>query len=286
MSKVSASPSARRGASWPAGCSSASPPAADGAEPRQRAGGSGQVPVPSGWRSTQRTDQRARHHQQADLLERRREAQAERLADRLEGHVGGDAVDHDRRHDGEEDGQAQALDQEHDRDHGDRQEKGSEEHDGRDISPGIPSSLSEVRISSSERAVVMRSFAAVRMTWAVVPHALLCSAVVSASPRRRAPRPLVRTEGKNFIAPDGSTLLIKGISLGNWLMPEGYMFKFEVAKAPRQIYGAFDRLLGPERAQAFWTAVPRHLHRRRTTSASSSRSASTRCASRCTTRCS
>jgi aryl-phospho-beta-D-glucosidase BglC (GH1 family) len=29
-------------------------------------------------------------------------------------------------------------------------------------------------------------------------------------------------------------------------MPEGYMFKFEVAKSPRQIYGAFDRLLGPE----------------------------------------
>ena len=64
---------------------------------------------------------------------------------------------------------------------------------------------------------------------------------------------LVRIEGKRFVAPDGSTLHIKGISLGNWLMPEGYMFKFEVAKAPRQIYGAFERLLGPDRAKAFWT---------------------------------
>jgi endoglucanase len=64
---------------------------------------------------------------------------------------------------------------------------------------------------------------------------------------------LVRIDGKNFVAPDGSTLHIKGISLGNWLMPEGYMFKFEVAKAPRQIYGAFERLLGSERAKAFWT---------------------------------
>lgn len=63
---------------------------------------------------------------------------------------------------------------------------------------------------------------------------------------------LVRIEGRNFIAPDGSVLRLKGISLGNWLMPEGYMFKFEVAKAPRQIYGAFDRLLGAERAEAFW----------------------------------
>jgi hypothetical protein len=64
--------------------------------------------------------------------------------------------------------------------------------------------------------------------------------------------PLVRTEGKNFVAPDGSVLAIKGINLGNWLMPEGYMFKFEVAKAPHQIFGAFDRLLGRERAASFW----------------------------------
>jgi len=64
---------------------------------------------------------------------------------------------------------------------------------------------------------------------------------------------LVGTQGKNFVTPDGMVLQIKGISLGNWLMPEGYMFKFEVAKAPRQIYGAFERLLGPERAAAFWT---------------------------------
>ena len=63
---------------------------------------------------------------------------------------------------------------------------------------------------------------------------------------------LVRIEGRTFVQPDGQPLHIKGISLGNWLMPEGYMFKFEVAKAPRQIYGAFDRLLGPERAAAFW----------------------------------
>jgi endoglucanase len=67
-----------------------------------------------------------------------------------------------------------------------------------------------------------------------------------------ASQTLVRTESKNFIAPDGSVLRLKGINLGNWLMPEGYMFKFEVAKAPRQIYGVFDRLLGPERARGFW----------------------------------
>jgi hypothetical protein len=64
--------------------------------------------------------------------------------------------------------------------------------------------------------------------------------------------PLVRIRGQNFIAPDGTVLAIKGINLGNWLMPEGYMFKFEVAKAPHQIAEAFERLLGRERAALFW----------------------------------
>jgi endoglucanase len=82
---------------------------------------------------------------------------------------------------------------------------------------------------------------------------LLLGSLAPATAQPPVAQPLVRTEGKNFIAPDGSTLLIKGISLGNWLMPEGYMFKFEVAKAPRQIFSAFERLLGPERAKAFWT---------------------------------
>ncbi len=77
---------------------------------------------------------------------------------------------------------------------------------------------------------------------------VLCALALPASAQAQ----LVRIEGKRFIAPDGRVLHIKGISLGNWLMPEGYMFKFEVAKAPHQIYGAFDRLLGPEKAAAFW----------------------------------
>jgi endoglucanase len=81
---------------------------------------------------------------------------------------------------------------------------------------------------------------------------LLCAPAFARSDLVRSD--LVRIEGKAFIAPDGSPLLIKGINLGNWLMPEGYMFKLEVAKAPRQIYAAFDRLLGPARAAAFWTA--------------------------------
>jgi len=90
-----------------------------------------------------------------------------------------------------------------------------------------------------------------RLLFALLSTALL--AVLALCGPAPAQGRLVHIEGKNFIEPDGSILHIKGINLGNWLMPEGYMFKFETAKAPRQIYGAFDRLLGPERAAFFWS---------------------------------
>ena len=50
-SRVRARPSARRGASWPAGCSSARPPVAEAPRPAS-APAAAAVPVPSGWRST------------------------------------------------------------------------------------------------------------------------------------------------------------------------------------------------------------------------------------------
>jgi hypothetical protein len=45
----------------------------------------------------------------------------------------------------------------------------------------------------------------------------------------------VATRGKEFIAPGGRALFLKGINLGNWLMPEGYMLKFNSANSPRLI---------------------------------------------------
>ena len=79
--------------------------------------------------------------------------------------------------------------------------------------------------------------------------------LIAALPPPAAARPsegLVRIEGRRFVAPDGTTLQLKGINLGNWLMPEGYMFKFERAKAPHQIEGAIARLVGPAAAARFW----------------------------------
>jgi endoglucanase len=52
----------------------------------------------------------------------------------------------------------------------------------------------------------------------------------------------------------GEPLILRGIALGNWLLPEGYMWKFEHPKAqsPREIEALIDDLVGPELAAEFW----------------------------------
>ncbi|MDR3628662.1 MAG: glycoside hydrolase family 5 protein [Ignavibacteriaceae bacterium] len=62
----------------------------------------------------------------------------------------------------------------------------------------------------------------------------------------------VTTKGKQIISPDGKELKLKGINIGNWLEPEGYMFKFKKAESTRKIYEVFNELLGPDAANKFW----------------------------------
>ncbi len=62
----------------------------------------------------------------------------------------------------------------------------------------------------------------------------------------------VSTKGAEIIAPDGTELLLKGINIGNWLEPEGYMFKFKGAESSRKIYEVFNELLGPDASIDFW----------------------------------
>lgn len=62
----------------------------------------------------------------------------------------------------------------------------------------------------------------------------------------------IRAEGTRFVNPDGSTFHIKGMSFGNWLLPEGYMFKFTVQRSPQDIEDVIEYLAGPEEAARFW----------------------------------
>jgi endoglucanase len=81
----------------------------------------------------------------------------------------------------------------------------------------------------------------------------LGSSIVHAATDGQTPRGFVRAEGKRLVTPDGATFLVKGINLGHWLVPEGYMFGFtRKTEAPDQIRKVFTRLLGEKGAALFW----------------------------------
>ena len=62
----------------------------------------------------------------------------------------------------------------------------------------------------------------------------------------------ITSRGKEIIGVDGKPFLIKGTNLGNWLVPEGYMFKFKEASSPRLIDETFKELAGPSATTVFW----------------------------------
>ncbi|MEP6903809.1 MAG: glycoside hydrolase family 5 protein, partial [Actinomycetota bacterium] len=76
---------------------------------------------------------------------------------------------------------------------------------------------------------------------------MFCFSVNSQTPSK-----FVSTRGKEFIGSDGKTLFLKGINLGNWLLPEGYMFEFKSANSPRLIYTVVNQLIGEAEAKKFW----------------------------------
>ncbi len=70
----------------------------------------------------------------------------------------------------------------------------------------------------------------------------------------QAASPYVRVENGRLVDPDGRALMLKGTNLGNWLVPEGYMFLFE--KGPeswREIDALFRDLAGESQTDRFWS---------------------------------
>jgi endoglucanase len=61
------------------------------------------------------------------------------------------------------------------------------------------------------------------------------------------------TGHKQILDASGKPLLIRATNLGNWLVPEGYMWLFEGGpQSPGEIRALVLELLGPEGAAAFW----------------------------------
>ena len=63
----------------------------------------------------------------------------------------------------------------------------------------------------------------------------------------------VHTHQKEIVDGSGKPFLIRGTNLGNWFLPEGYMWLFEGGpQSPREIEALVTELLGPDKAADFW----------------------------------
>jgi endoglucanase len=61
------------------------------------------------------------------------------------------------------------------------------------------------------------------------------------------------TDHKQLVDTAGKPLLVRATNLGNWLVPEGYMWLFEGGpQSPSEIRALVLELLGPEGSAAFW----------------------------------
>lgn len=73
------------------------------------------------------------------------------------------------------------------------------------------------------------------------------------SPTLLAQRGYVHTSGPELVDVEGRTLMLRGINLGNWFEPEGYMFHFDGGpQSAREIEDLTKELIGPEKSETFW----------------------------------
>ncbi len=63
----------------------------------------------------------------------------------------------------------------------------------------------------------------------------------------------LRTQGHDIVNERGEKILLRGVGLGNWMLPEGYMWKFgNQGDRPRRIEKMVSDLTSPEYAERFW----------------------------------
>lgn len=64
----------------------------------------------------------------------------------------------------------------------------------------------------------------------------------------------IRVQGPDLVDGRGEVFRIRGVNLGNWLLPEGYMFGFGTCNSAHFIDEMFRQLVGVEATRAFWRA--------------------------------
>ncbi|MES2202561.1 MAG: cellulase family glycosylhydrolase [candidate division FCPU426 bacterium] len=63
----------------------------------------------------------------------------------------------------------------------------------------------------------------------------------------------VRAQGSKIVDQKGAELRLRGLGLGNWFVPEGYMWKFgPQGDRPRKIEAVIEKVVGKREAAVFW----------------------------------
>lgn len=77
--------------------------------------------------------------------------------------------------------------------------------------------------------------------------------LISACTGNANEKTFLQTRGYDIVDGNDNKVLLRGVGLGNWLLPEGYMWKFgHDGDRPRKIEKIVSDLIGEEKANIFW----------------------------------
>jgi len=91
----------------------------------------------------------------------------------------------------------------------------------------------------------------------IITLGITCMIFVACTPKESVPENargrFIAVSGHNLVKPNGEKFFIQGINLGNWINPEGYMFRFGETSSYRLINQMFCELTGEEYTANFWS---------------------------------
>lgn len=64
----------------------------------------------------------------------------------------------------------------------------------------------------------------------------------------------LKAEGTRIVDEKGRTVILRGMGLGGWMLQEGYMLELSQFGTQSRIRGEIEKLIGPEKTKAFYTA--------------------------------
>jgi len=101
-------------------------------------------------------------------------------------------------------------------------------------------------------------------TWLPVVISLVVTLLMSCGERTISERPatFLRVTGHDIVNEDGEKVFLRGVGLGNWLLPEGYMWHFgEKGDRPRKIEKLILEMTDVEYSARFWQRFRRNFIR-------------------------